>query len=140
MNSYNGKYDDIINLPYRKSTKHPHMSLEARSAQFAPYAALTGYEDVIEETSRLTSDRKEIDENIKTMLDMKLQIIYEKISTKPVVTFTYFVPDTKKDGGTYVTVTGKVKKIDEYKQIIVLEDGREIPILDIVDITGEIFK
>ena len=139
MNNY-GKYDDIINLTHHESKKHPRMSNAARAAQFAPFAALTGYDDVIKETARLTSERIEINEELKVILDAKLQIIHDKVSAKPEVTFTYFVPDTKKDGGSYVTVIGKVIKIDEFSQKIILENRTEIPIPEIVDITGEIFK
>lgn len=135
-----GKYDDIINLPHHESKKHPRMSNEARAAQFAPFAALTGYDDVIKETARLTSERIEINEELKAILDAKLQIIHDKISSKLEVTFTYFVPDTKKDGGSYVTVVGNVKKIDEFNQKVILENKTEIPISEIVEITGEIFK
>ena len=140
MYNNQGKYDDIINLPHHEPKKHPRMSKEARAAQFAPFAALTGYDDVIKETARLTSERIEINEELKAILDAKLQIIHDKVSAKPEVTFTYFVPDTKKDGGSYVTVTGKVIKIDEFSQKIILENRTEIPIPEIVDITGEIFK
>lgn len=135
-----GKYDDIINLPHHESKKHPRMSKEARAAQFAPFAALTGYDEVINETARLTSKRKEINEELKEILDAKLQIIHDKILSKPKITFTYFVSDSKKDGGSYVTVIGKVIKIDEFSQKIILENRTEIPIPEIVDITGEIFK
>ena len=138
MNYNKGKYDDIINLPRHISKKHLQMSLEARSAQFAPFAALTGYEEVISETGRLTYERKEIDEELRMILDSKLLIIKEKINTKPEVTITYFVPDLKKDGGSYETVTGRVVKIDKYKQAIVLENKKEIPISEIVSILGEI--
>lgn len=140
MYSSQGKYDDIINLPHHESKKHPRMSKEARAAQFAPFAALTGYDDVIKETARLTSERKEIDEELKVILDAKLQIIHEKIDTRPEVTFTYFLPDSKKDGGAYVTVTGNVIKIDKFNQKVILENRTEIPISEIVEITGEIFK
>lgn len=139
MNNY-GKYDDIINLSHHESKKYPRMSNEARAAQFAPFAALTGYDDAIKETARLTSERIEINEELKVILDAKLQIIHDKVSAKPEVTVTYFVPDTKKDGGSYVTVIGKVIKIDEFSQKIILENRTEIPIPEIVDITGEIFK
>ena len=135
-----GKYDDIINLPHHESKKHPRMSKEARAAQFAPFAALTGYDEVINETARLTSKRKEINEELKEILDAKLQIIHDKVLAKPRITFTYFVSDSKKDGGSYVTVTGKLIKIDEFSQKIILENRTEIPIPEIVDITGEIFK
>ena len=131
-------YEDIINLPHHTSKKYPRMSLEARSAQFAPFAALTGYDEVLIETARLTNERIEIDETIKVIIDSKLQIIKEHIKEMPLITFMYFVPDTKKDGGKYVTVTGNVKKIDEYRNGIVLENKTEIPIDEIIDINGDI--
>ena len=131
-------YEDIINLPHHTSKKHPRMSLEARSAQFAPFAALTGYDEVLIETARLTNERIEIDETIKVIIDSKLQIIKEHIKEMPLITFMYFVPDLKKDGGKYVTVTGNVKKIDEYRNVLVLENKIEIPINEIIDISGEI--
>lgn len=130
-----GKYDDIINLPHHVSKIYPQMSLEARAAQFAPFAALTGYEGQIKETARLTNARIDLDEELKSILDSKLQEIQEKIKAKPTVEFTYFIPDSKKDGGKYVTVAGIIKKIDEYKQVIVLENKLEIPIQEIIDIS-----
>ena len=130
----NSKYNDIINLPHHISNKHPQMTLEARAAQFAPFAALTGYEDVIEETARLTNRRIEINEEMKAILDEKLLLIKEQIYTKPNINVTYFVPDSKKDGGKYVSVTGKVLKIDEYKQKIIFENKIEIPISEIIEI------
>lgn len=129
-----GKYDDIINLPHHVSKKHPRMSLEARSAQFAPFAALTGYDEVIRETARLTNKRIDINEEIKAILDEKLLIIKAQIKSKPSITVTYFVPDSKKDGGKYVSISGKVIKIDEYKQHIILENKIEIPISEIIEI------
>ena len=134
------KYKDIINLPHHVSKKHPQMSLEARAAQFAPFAALTGYGDAVKETARLTSDRKEINEEEKESLDIKLQIIQELISTKPQISITYFVPDKRKKGGEYVTVSDKVRKIDRYNQVIILENMKEIPILEIIEMSGEIFQ
>ena len=131
-------YEDIINLPHHTSKKHPRMSLEARSAQFAPFAALTGYDEVLIETARLTNERIEIDETIKVIIDSKLQIIKEHIKEMPLITFMYFVPDSKKDGGKYVTVTGNVKKIDEYRNVLILENKTEIPIKEIIDIKGAI--
>ena len=135
-----GKYDDIINLPHHVSKKHPRMSLEARAAQFAPFAALTGYDEVIRETARFTNKRIEINEEIKAILDEKLLFIKEQIKTRPNISVTYFVPDSKKEGGRYVSLTGKVIKIDEYKQHIILENKIEIPISEIVEITGDILK
>lgn len=137
---YDHSYDDIINLPHHVSKKHPPMSLYARSAQFAPFAALTGYEDAVKETARETGDRIEIDDELKKILDEKIQIIIEQIKNKNELTFTYFLPDSAKDGGTYISVIGIVKKIDTYNQIIILEDKTQIPIDEIIDISGEIFN
>ena len=137
---YDKQYDDIINLPHHVSKKHPQMSLYARSAQFAPFAALTGYEDAIKETSRETSEKIDIDDELKSILDSKLQIIMEHIKNKPEISFTYFIPDSKKHGGSYITVIGIVRKIDLYNQIIYLANNTEIPINDIINISGEIFK
>lgn len=116
------------------------MSLEARAAQFAPFAALTGYEDSIIETARLTDERIEIDEEVKIILDEKLQIIKDNIVNRPKITFTYFVPDNKKEGGEYVTVTDNVRKVDEYNGNIILTNGKQIPIEQIYNMTGEIIK
>lgn len=129
------KYDDIINMPHHISTKHPQMSLEERAAQFAPFATLTGYGDEIKETARLTNRRIELDEEAKSILDNKIQMILENISSRPTISITYFMPDSKKQGGSYITSTGIIKKVDEYKQLIVLEDKTEIYINDIIDIT-----
>lgn len=132
-----GKYDDIINMPHHISKKHPRMSLENRSAQFAPFAALTGYEDEVEETARLTDKRIEITDEIKTEINIKLKTIQEKIYAKPKVTITYFIPDSKKEGGSYKTVTSNVMKIDKYKQTIILKNKTEIPINFITNISIE---
>ena len=137
---YDKQYDDIINLPHHVSKKHPQMSIYARSAQFAPFAALTGYEDSIKDTARQTKEKIEIDEELKSILDSKLQIIIEQIKTKPEISFTYFVPDLKKEGGSYVTVEGIVKKVDMYNQVIYLANNTEIQINDIIEISGNIFK
>lgn len=136
----NGKYDDIINLPHHVSKKHPQMGVVARSAQFAPFAALTGYEDEVKETARLTDSKKDIDEEQKQVLDRKLQLIKQKIHTKPEVTITYFIPDLKKDGGEYVTVTGNIRKIDEFNQLIIMQDETEIYIEDVIEIWEDILK
>lgn len=130
-----GKYDDIIDLPHHISKKHPQMSLEARAAQFAPFAALTGYDDAVKETARLTNERIDLDEEAKRILDDKLQIIREEILAKPQVEITYFIPDERKDGGRYITIASNVKKIDDYKNLIVLDNSVEIKINEIIDIT-----
>ena len=135
-----GKYDDIINLPHHVSKKHPQMSLEQRSAQFAPFAAVDGVEDDIMEAERVTEERENVSDEEIEILNKKLQIINQNISQKPTVLVTYYVPDKKKAGGEYVTITGNVKKIDEYVQLIILEDGTKIPIGEIVDIRSKLFN
>ena len=137
---YDHQYDDIINFEHHKSKNHPPMSLYARSAQFAPFAALTGYDDEVKETARLTDHKIEITDEIRSVLDRKIQIIREKIYMKPIITFTYFVPDLKKDGGSYKAVTDNVLKIDKYRKSIILKDKTEIPIQDIISVEGEIIK
>lgn len=131
---YNGEYNDIINLPHHVSNKHPHMSLEARAAQFAPFAALTGYDEQVKETARLTNERKELADGLKMILDEKIQTIQKNIYERPQVTITYFVPDARKQGGKYVTTTGKVVKIDEFTHNIIFENKMEIPIDEIIEI------
>lgn len=137
---YDRQYDDIINLPHHISKKHPQMSLYARSAQFAPFTALTGYEEAVKETARETNERIDIEDELKSILDGKLQIILEQIKNHPEISITYFIADSKKNGGEYVTVTGLVKKVDLYNQYIYLIDNTEIPINEIIDISGDIFK
>ena len=135
-----GKYDDIINLPHHVSQKHRRMSLLDRAAQFAPFAALAGYEEAVKETRRLTDKKRELDDSEKEKLDDRLQIIKDSLEMHPIVEITYFVPDERKSGGAYVTSTGYVKKINTYKSILIMDDGTEIPIKEIVDVEGEIFK
>lgn len=133
------KYDDIINFSRPKS-KHSKMTLEQRSAQFAPFSALTGYEGQIKETARLTDKRLELDEEAKSILDTKIQIIKEKIAQQPQIEITYFVPDNKKDGGRYETVNSIIRKIDEYYNKIIMNNGISIDIGEIIDIQGDIFN
>lgn len=133
MFSSNDKYNDIINMPHHVSKTHPQMSLEARSAQFAPFAALTGYGDVINETGRLTNEKIEIDDELKEILNEEIMKIKGKLSKRLTISFTYFIPDAKKNGGKYVTVKGIVKKVNDNS--IILEDKTEILIEDIIDIT-----
>lgn len=136
----NKDYEDIINLPHYVSKKHPQMSLEARSAQFASFKALTGYEEEIKETARLTDKRIEIDNNIKETLNNKINFILNNINNQPEVTFTYFIYDTKKNGGKYIEKNGVVKKIDLIKQDILLLDKTKIPMNEIINIESSIFK
>lgn len=127
-------YEDIIQLPHHVSETHPRMSISDRAAQFSPFAALTGYGAAIRETGRLTEKRIELDENSKEILDEKLLLVAGRIKDQPDIAITYFVPDGKKDGGAYVTVRGKAKKIDEYNRAVILTDGMRIPVADIIEI------
>ncbi len=130
----NNKYEDIINQKRPISKKHPPMPLEERAAQFAPFAALTGYEETITETAREVDKRIELDEEAQNTINRKIQELKQQIVTKPIVSITYFQKDLRKEGGEYVTVTEKIRKIDDYKKIIVLENKTEIPIREILDI------
>jgi len=129
------RYDDIIDLPHHVSRKHPQMPLLDRAAQFAPFAALTGHEAAIKETARLTEEEIELDENSKELLDFRLQQLREHLSEHPEVTVTYFKPDEKKSGGIYETVTGVVKKVDEYAGELVFSDGKRIVLGTIIELT-----
>ena len=133
------QYADIINQSRPVSLKHPPMSMLNRAAQFSPFAALTGYDATVKETARLTDEKIVLDEYAKSMLSDKLQMIAEHIDDLPEVTFTYFVPDKKKSGGAYVSVTGTVKEIDEFERIVVLGNGTKIPIRDIYEIESGLF-
>lgn len=132
------QYDDIINLPHHRSKTRPHMSLEDRAAQFSPFAALTGHDEAIEETARLTDRKIELDEDAKARLNEKLQYIAENLGTELEVAITYFVPDNAKTGGEYVTKRGIVKKIDQYRNAIIMTGREEICIADIVEIEVQV--
>lgn len=127
------RYDDIINLPHYVSAKYPQMTLENRAAQFAPFAALTGHNDAIKETARLTDRKADLDADEIEILDRKLQYIRDNITTVPVVTITYFVKDKKKIGGEYRTVTTNVKKINDISATLITTAG-DIPVTDIMEI------
>ena len=128
------QYEDIINLPRHTSTSRPRMSIHDRAAQFSPFAALTGHGAAILETARLTDKRVELDEYHKAELDERLRIIHDRMEEQPKVTITFFQEDRRKAGGAYTSVTGHLKKIDEYKRIVVMGDETEISIEDIFEI------
>lgn len=138
-NTKNNCYDDIISLSHHVSTAHPHMPLINRAAQFSPFAALTGHNEAIKEAGRQTKEKKELDENAKNILNGKLQFLLEKTAEEPVVKITYFQPDSKKNGGSYLDSIGSIKKINPYRRMIIMCDGREIPIDNISEIQGETF-
>ena len=133
-------YEDIINLPHHVSKTRPQMSMLDRAAQFSPFAALTGYDAAIKETGRLTDERIEMDEDRKAALDMKQAYLIEMIDEQPEISVTFFLPDTKKSGGAYVTVTGNLKRFDEYERLLILMDGKKIPMDDIADIESDLFR
>ena len=132
-------YDDIINLPHHVSTTRPQMSMIDRAAQFSPFAALTGYDAAIKETGRLTDEKIEMGDDAQNILNMKFQILVDHLNDEPEVTFTYFKPDERKFGGAYVEVTGTVKKVDDFERLIVMQNGTNIPMEDVLSIEGEIF-
>ncbi len=127
-------YDDIIHLPHHVSEKHPPMSMHDRAAQFAPFSALTGYEEVIAETGRPTERPFELDEQEKAELDRRLHLLMEKQMEHPAVAITCFVPDERKSGGAYRTLTGRVERISAADRTIVLTNGDTIPLDRIVSL------
>jgi hypothetical protein len=135
-----GPYDDIINLPHHVSATRPRMSRENRAAQFSPFAALTGHEAAVAETARYTGEKIELGEEAIAELDMKLSILAENMNSRPEVSITHFRPDMKKNGGTYVTTTGTVKRIDSYEHTIALDSGEAVKITDILSIESDLFN
>ena len=134
------EYDDIINLPRHVSKKRDPMPIIDRAAQFSPFAALTGHDTAIKETARVTEDKIELDVYMKETLNNKLQILIDQLHEHPHMKITYFQPDEKKDGGSYVTANGIVKKIDEYDRVVLMINGEEIPIDESINIDGKIFE
>lgn len=124
-------YDDIIRLPHHVSQNHPQMPLRDRAAQFAPFAALTGYEAAVGETARLTAERRELDAQEAEELNRRLVAIIARLPDRPEVTIEYFVPDDRKAGGAYVTVTSRVRYVSVPERTLVMEDGTVILIDDI---------
>ncbi len=130
----NNRYDEIINLPHHVSKTRPQMPLSDRAAQFAPFAALTGYDSAIKETGRLTDERIELGEEALTALNRKYQLLIDTLDDAPEVTIIYFQPDERKAGGQYVSATGTVKKVDTFGRRILLQDGTRIPLDSVYDL------
>ncbi len=128
------RYDDIISLPHPTSSRHPRMSVYNRAAQFSPFAALTGYDALVDETARLTESRSELDEQRKAILDEILRMLNDHISETPEVNITYFLPDLRKFGGEYVHHSGHLRRIDPVERSILFVDGLKIGIDDVYDI------
>lgn len=129
----NGPYDDIIHLPHPTSKKHPRMSMEERAAQFSPFAALTGFGGVIQETGRLTDRRVELGESDRAELERTLNFLDSQEEEHPLVQVTYFLPDERKEGGAYVTVTGRLKRIDQVENLLLVGSYR-IPIEELREV------
>lgn len=134
-----GPYDDIINLPHPTSTKHPWMPMSDRAAIFSPFAALTGHAAAIQETARLTDQRMELDEDTKAMLDLKQQILADRIAERPEISVVWFRPDARKEGGQYVTTVGQLKKVDDIARILQLADGTTIPLDEVLELLSDCF-
>ena len=132
-------YEDIINLPRPVSKKHTQPPLSERAARFAPFAAITGYEEMVLEEARVTEEKIELDESALTILNAKLNILQNCLSQSTEITVTYFVPDKKKNGGAYRTVTGIVKRIDPYQKILILQNDEKIQIEKIYDLKSDLF-
>lgn len=136
----NHGYDDMLSMPHHVSVKHPHMPIRTRAGQFAPFAALTGYDAVIQETARLTERRVELDECAKADLNARLCLLLDALPQHPAVSITYFVPDDQKDGGAYRTAAGVVYKLDLDQKYVVIGEGRKIPIEHILKLQGDLFS
>lgn len=135
----NGKYDEIIDLPHHVSKTRPQMPMSDRAAQFSPFAALTGYDSAIKETGRLTDEKIELGEESLTALNARYQMLMDVLAEGPEVRITYFKPDERKAGGAYVTITGAIRMIDDFEQII-MQDGTRIPMDDVLSLEGELFS
>ena len=135
-----GKYNDILHLPHPTSAKHPRMPISDRAAIFSPFAALTGHGNAIRETARLTDQRIELDEDTRAELDLKQQILADKIDERPEVSVVWFRPDEKKDGGKYVTTTGQLKKVDDIERTLRVADGTTIPLDDVLELRSDCFR
>lgn len=132
----NHEYDDILHLPRPVSTRHARMSMTDRGAQFSPFAALVGYEKVLEESTRLTEAETFLDESGKELLDRKLRHLADHLEQAGQIRFLCYRPDERKAGGSFLWLEGIVKKIDLYRRTVVLEDGQEFAIEDIRAIEG----
>ena len=136
----NEKYDEIMSLPHHVSKTRPQMPMADRAAQFSPFAALAGYDSAIRETGRLTDEKIELDEESLTALNVRYQMLMDVLAEGPEVRITYFKPDEKKAGGAHMTITGAVRKIDDFEQMITMRDGTRIPMGDVLSLEGELFS
>ena len=130
-------YDDIIHLPHHVSQNHPQMPMLDRAAQFAPFAALTGYEAAVGETARLTAERRELDAQEAEELNRRLNNLAARLKECPEVTIEYFVPDERKSGGRYVNKTGEVRIYDSGENALVFTDGVHIAVNDMLSVVTQ---
>ena len=131
-------YDDIIHLPHHVSKRHPQMPLYNRAAQFAPFAALSGHDAAVGETARQTDEQHNLSQSERDRLDRKMSRLLQSEDNLE-VEITYFLPDKRKSGGQYRTVTGTIKKVDGIEGRIVLTDGTVIPLDSVSDMRSEVF-
>ena len=134
-----GKYDDMLHLPHHVSASRKPMAMTARAAQFAPFAALSGYDAEVQEAGRLTDRPIEPDEYEKEALNARLRLLARHFREEWVVSLVFFQPDERKAGGAYVTRTGTVKKLYETERLLTLTDGTVIPLDDLIALDGEEF-
>ena len=134
-----GKYDDMLRLPHHVSASRKPMAMTARAAQFAPFAALSGYDAEVQEAGRLTDRPIEPDEYEKEALNARLRLLARHFREEWVVSLVFFQPDERKAGGAYVTRTGTVKKLNETERLLTLTDGTVIPLDDLIALEGEEF-
>ena len=136
----NFPYEDIVNLPHHVSRNHPQMPLRDRAAQFAPFAALTGYEEAIDETARWTEQRRELDENERAVLDSRLRLLSARLEEQPPVEIEHFVPDSRKNGGAYIRTAGRLASISSSARTLLLADGTVVKLDDITAIESPLFN
>ncbi len=132
-------YEDIVDLPPYISKKYPQPSMEDRAARFSPFAAVTGYEEMVQEQARVTDVKMDLDDSVKEKISDRLNMVLLFQHEEPIVRISYFVPDSKKDGGSYLEEVGKIKGIDQYRRLVIMQNGSRIPIEDIVSVDGELF-
>lgn len=135
-----GSYDDMLYLPHPTSRRHPRMPVADRAAIFSPFSAVSGHAEAVVEAERHTDQKVELAEDQRQLLDWKYQLLEANIEQRPEASVTWFQPDQRKAGGSYVTSTGRVKKIDGIERILVLAGGAKIPLDDIIEIDASVFE
>ena len=136
----NPRYADLLNLPHPTSATHPRMPAGARAAQFSPFAALTGYDAQIREATRTTDRRIELDEQALAVLNRRLQLLQANLAEQPEVTVTWFVPDSRKEGGRYRTVSGRLHRLAQQPPRLILESGEIVPVANLLSVDSPLFR